>query len=58
MVKWNWRIKFRIIFPRENEHIVLFMFLAFKLIINLFGAKAWYFDYGKCFLVVWLCLIL
>ena len=30
MVKWNWR-KSRIIFPRENEHLVyLFIFLFIK----------------------------
>ena len=32
MVKWNWR-KSRIIFPRENEHLVLFLVVLFKLIL-------------------------
>ena len=29
--------------------LILFIFLVFKLIVILFGVKAWYFYYGKCF---------
>ena len=28
--------------------LILFIFLVFKLIVILFGVKAWYFYYGKC----------
>ena len=28
--------------------VILFIFLVFKLIVILFGVKAWYFYYGKC----------
>ena len=32
--------------------LFLFIFLVFQLTIILFGVKAWYFDYGKCYLAV------
>ena len=28
--------------------LIIFIFLVFKLIVILFGVKAWYFYYGKC----------
>ena len=38
--------------------LILFIVLIFKLILIVFGVKAWYFYYGKCSLAVWLCQIL
>ena len=58
--------KFFFFLCHENSHLlfhprfslILFIFLVFKLIVILFGVKAWYFYYGKCSLAVWLCQIL
>ena len=38
--------------------LILFIFLSFKLIIIVFGVKAWYFYCGKCSVAVWLSPIL